>query len=51
MTYKPWTKDNIRFLKLNAGSKKARTIGRYLRRTEGAVRQKARELRISLDTR
>lgn len=51
MNIRPWTTANVRYLRKNAGHKKAKTIAGYLRRSEGAVRQKARGLGISLDTR
>jgi len=47
-----WTKDDIRELKTGARQKMpARKIARSLKRTEGATRQKAFSLGISLDSR
>jgi NADH:ubiquinone oxidoreductase subunit len=47
-----WTKDDIRELKSSARQKTpARKIARSLKRTEGATRQKAFSLGISLDSR
>jgi hypothetical protein len=47
-----WTKDDIRELKASARQKTpARQIARSLKRTEGATRQKAFSLGISLDSR
>jgi hypothetical protein len=47
-----WTKDDIRELKTSARQKMpARKIARSLKRTEGATRQKAFSLGISLDSR
>jgi hypothetical protein len=47
-----WTKDDIRELKSSARQKTpARKIARALKRTEGATRQKAFSLGISLDSR
>ena len=47
-----WSNADIRQLKSMARSKTpARRIGRSLRRSEGAVRQKAYAVGISLDTR
>ncbi len=47
-----WTKDDIRELKASARQKTpARKIARALKRTEGATRQKAFSLGISLDSR
>jgi hypothetical protein len=47
-----WTKDDIRALKSSARQKTpARKIARSLKRTEGATRQKAFSLGISLDSR
>jgi hypothetical protein len=48
---RPWLVGDIRQLKTMAKKTTARTIGRALRRTEGAVRQKALSLGVSLDTR
>lgn len=48
-----WSSGDVAKLKRHAGRKHARTIGNLLsrRRQEGAVRQKARKLGVSLDTR
>jgi len=47
-----WTKDDLRELKASAKQKTpARKIARTLKRTEGATRQKAFSLGISLDSR
>jgi len=47
-----WTKGDIRELKASARQKTpARKIARALKRTEGATRQKAFSLGISLDSR
>jgi hypothetical protein len=47
-----WTKDEVRALKAFAKKKRpAARIGRTLRRTEGATRQKAFSIGLSLDTR
>ncbi len=47
-----WTKEDIRELKASARQKRpARAIARTLKRTEGATRQKAFSLGISLDSR
>ena len=47
-----WTKDDIRELKALARQKTpARKIARALKRTEGATRQRASSLGISLETR
>jgi hypothetical protein len=49
---KPWLASDIRQLKTMARkTTSARAIGRALRRTEGAVRQMAFGLGVSLDTR
>lgn len=48
---RPWTAANVRYLRSRAGKSKATAIATRLKRSEGAVRQKARELGISLDTR
>jgi hypothetical protein len=48
---KPWLASDIRQLKTMARKTSARAIGRALRRTEGAVRQMAFGLGVSLDTR
>jgi hypothetical protein len=46
-----WTKSDVRELKSLAKTVPARRIARKLRRSEGAVRQKAFVLGTSLDTR
>ena len=47
-----WTKENVRTLKVFAQKKKrAASIAETLKRTEGAIRQKACSLGLSLDTR
>ena len=47
-----WTRDDVRELKSSARQKtSARKIARSLKRTEGATRQKAFSLGISLDSR
>jgi hypothetical protein len=47
-----WTKDDVRELKTLARQKTpAAKIARSLKRTEGATRQKAFSLEISLDSR
>ena len=47
-----WTKDDVRELRVSARQKTpARKIARSLKRTEGATRQKAFSLGISLDSR
>jgi hypothetical protein len=47
-----WTREDIRELKSSARQKTpARKIARALKRTEGATRQKAFSLGISLDSR
>jgi len=47
-TRREWTKSDIRELKSMAKTVPARQIARRLRRSEGAVRQKALALRTSL---
>ena len=44
----PWTATDKKTLRSHARKKHARTIGRLLKRTEGAIRQKALALGISL---
>jgi hypothetical protein len=52
VTIRPWTKDDVRTLKSLARQKiPAPKIGRALKRTEGAVRQKALHLDLSLNSR
>jgi len=47
-----WTKENVRELKLLARKKKpAANIAKRLKRTEGATRQKAFSMGLSLDSR
>ncbi len=46
-----WTRSDVRELKSMAKKAPARQIARKLRRSEGAVRQKAFVLGTSLDTR
>jgi hypothetical protein len=47
-----WTTDNVRTLKTLARKKThARKIAKVLKRTEGATRQKAFSLGVSLDSR
>jgi hypothetical protein len=47
-----WTKDQVRTLKALAKRKRrAASIARTLKRTEGATRQKAFSIGLSLDTR
>ena len=51
-TLRAWTKADVRELKALARQKtRAGKIARTLKRTEGATRQKAFSLGISLDTR
>jgi hypothetical protein len=52
VTRREWTKQDLRDLKTMARERTpARRIGRKLRRTEGAVRQKAYAVGISLSLR
>jgi hypothetical protein len=51
MTKRKWTTIDLRTMKSMAGKSKARVIARKLRRTEGAVFQKAFTIGLSLDTR
>jgi len=47
-----WTKDQVRMLKALAKKKRrAASIAQTLKRTEGATRQKAFSIGLSLDTR
>lgn len=46
-----WTVPEVRDLKKMARRKPVRTIARQLRRSEGATRQKAFSLGVSMDTR
>jgi hypothetical protein len=50
-TRKSWTGSDVKDLRTLAGKKSARTIAQQLKRTEGAVRQKALTLRVSLRVR
>ncbi len=51
-TRRAWTTDHVRTLKTLAKKKtRAASIARALRRTEGATRQKAFSLGLSLDSR
>jgi hypothetical protein len=47
---RPWTKDDVRTLKGMARKEPASKIAKSLKRTEGATRQKATALGISLNT-
>jgi hypothetical protein len=52
MKRRAWTAKDVRTLKKPAGkTTRAAKIGRTLRRTEGATRQKAFSLGLSLETR
>jgi hypothetical protein len=51
MTKRKWTKTDLRTIKSMAGKQGARKIARRLRRTEGAVFQKAHSMGLSLLTR
>ena len=44
----PWTAADVKTIRSLAGRQSAKAIGRGLKRTEGAVRQKALVLGISL---
>lgn len=48
---KLWSEPNVAYLKKNARKKPVRSIAAYLRRSVGAVKQKAQDVGISLDTR
>jgi hypothetical protein len=48
---RPWIASDVRQLKTMAKKTSVREIARKLRRTEGAVRQKALALGLSLNTR
>lgn len=51
-TRRAWTKEHVRELKLLARKKKpAANIAKLLKRTEGATRQKAFSMGLSLDSR
>jgi hypothetical protein len=45
---RPWSKEDVRFLKSAARKEPAAKIAKALKRTEGATRQKAKSERISL---
>lgn len=45
---RPWSDAQERFMKLNAGKVAARTMAARFNRSEGAVRQKAQNLGLSL---
>ena len=47
----PWTTTDLKTIRTLAGKQGAEVIGRKLKRTEGAVRQKALVLGISLRVR
>ena len=47
---KPWTKDDVKTLKSLARKETAANIAKALKRTEGATRQKATALGVSLDS-
>jgi hypothetical protein len=47
----PWTAADVKTIRGLAGKEGAKTIGRKLKRTEGAIRQKALALGISLRVR
>jgi hypothetical protein len=51
MTKRKWTKTDLRTMKSMAGKQRAKKIARLLRRTEGAVFQKAHTMGLSLLTR
>ena len=48
---KPWSKDDVRLLKGMARKEPASKIAKALKRTEGATRQKALSMGLSLDSR
>ena len=50
-TLNPWTAADVKVLRGLAGRKYASEIARRLKRTEGATRQKAHALGISLQVR
>jgi hypothetical protein len=50
MTKRKWTKTDLRMMKAMAGKHRARKIATKLRRTEGAVFQKASTMGVSLLT-
>ena len=47
---RPWTKEDVRTLKTLARKEPASKIAKNLKRTEGATRQKATALGVSLNT-
>jgi hypothetical protein len=47
---RPWTKDDVKLLKGMARKEPASKIAKSLKRTEGATRQKATALGVSLNT-
>lgn len=47
---RPWTKDDVKVLKGMARKEPASKIAKTLKRTEGATRQKATALGVSLNT-
>jgi hypothetical protein len=47
---RPWSKDDVRLLKGMARKEPAAKIAKSLKRTEGATRQKATALGVSLNT-
>jgi hypothetical protein len=47
---RPWTKDDVKLLKGMARKEPAGKIAKALKRTEGATRQKATALGVSLNT-
>jgi len=47
---RPWTKDDVKMLKSMARKETAANISKALKRTEGATRQKATALGVSLDS-
>jgi hypothetical protein len=49
--FQPWTAADIKTLRRYAGKRPARAIGKELKRSEGATRQKALALGVSLRVR
>ncbi len=47
---RPWSKDDVKLLKGMARKEPAAKIAKALKRTEGATRQKATALSVSLNT-
>jgi hypothetical protein len=47
---RPWTSDDVKMLKSMARKEPASAIAKALKRTEGATRQKATALGVSLNT-